>query len=272
MRSFLLLFLVSLFTLLSAPLCSRAQPISCSDLKNGVFIFFSPRDGSRSTYTRNGEMQKEFNPTTHDGSVWDVAWVSDCAYLLTYNSGMEDKPKATQELLKKHKFLCQISSVTDDYYIVQTSLDKASNPVLETDTLWIKQRSDAKRKVTANPRIDSLLAIRKAAFDSVLAKSAYLYVFRPGKFVESLVSYTLNLNDVPICEMANKAAYIVRLTKEGPTTFVAKCGKQETPITFDIKAGDKYYLRCELPWGINPKPKLTEVKKEEAESYFDHVK
>jgi hypothetical protein len=265
MRSFLLL-------LLSAPLFSSAQTPTCGDLKNGVFIFFSPRDGSRSTYTRNGEMQKEFNPTTHEGSVWDVAWVSDCAYLLTYNSGMEDKPKATQELLKKHKFLCQISSVTEDYYIVQTSLDKPSNPVLETDTLWIKQRSDVKRKVTTNPRIDSLLAIRKAAFDSVLAKSAYLYAFRPGKFAESLDSYTLNLNGTPICEMANKAAYVIRLSREGPTTFVAKVRGQETSITLDIKAGDKYYLRCELPWSLAPKPRLTEVKKEEAESYFDHVK
>lgn len=263
---------LSLLTLLSIPLLSPAQALTCGDLKNGIFIFFSPTDGSHHTYTRNGEMQKEFNPTTHETVLWDLEWVSDCAYLLTYNSGMEDRPKQTQELLKKHKFFCQISSISDDYYIVQVGLDKASNPVVEKDTLWIKQRSDAKRKVTTNPRIDSLLAIRKAAFDSVLAKSAYLYVFRPGKFVESLVSYTLNLNDQPICEMANKAAYIVRLTKEGPMTFVAKCGKQETPITFDIKPGDKYYLRCELPWGINPKPKLTEVKKEEAESYFDHVK
>lgn len=69
-----------------------------------------------------------------------------------------------------------------------------------------------------------------------------------------------------------KAAYIVRLPIEGPTTFVAKCTNQETSITIDIKPGNKYYLRCELPWSLSPKPKLTEVKKEEADSYFDNAR
>ena len=262
----------SLLSLLFAPLLNLAQTLSCSNLKNGVFVAFSRADGSRSTYTRNAEVQKEFNPATHETVVWDVEWVSDCSYYLKYNSGLEDKPKQTQELLKEHKFLFQILSVTDDYYIFQSTLDKASNPVLTKDTLWIKQRSDAKRKVIPNPRIDSLLALRKAAFDSVVSKSAFLYVFRPGKFTEILVSYTLCLNDVPICEMANKASYIVRLSKEGQTTFVAKTGKQESSITFDIKAGKKYFLRCELPWSLSPKPKLTKVSKEEAQSYFDNIK
>ena len=88
----------------------------------------------------------------------------------------------------------------------------------------------------------------------------------------SAESFTLYLNDEPICEMANKASYIVRLSKEGPTTFVGKVGKQETSITFDVKAGDKYFLRCELPWSLAAKPRLTKVNKEEAEPYFDKIK
>jgi len=266
------IIIYSLFGLLFNPLLTSAQTLNCSDLKNGVFVFFSSADGASRTYTRNGAMQKEFNPVTRETTIWDVEWVSDCIYSLKYNSGFEDKPKQTQELLKNHKFLFQILSVTDDYYTFQSTLDKTSNPVVLKDTLWIRQRSDAKRKVTANPKIDSLLALRKAAFDSVVSKSAFLYVFRPGKFAESLVSYTLCLNDVPICEMANKASYIIRLSKEGQTTFVAKVRKQETSITLDVKSGKKYFLRCELPWSLAPKPKLTEVSKEEAQPYFDNIK
>jgi hypothetical protein len=266
------IIILALVSLLFAPLLSPAQTPTCSDLKNGVFISFSRADGSRSTYTRNGEIQKEFNLATRETTIWDVEWVGDCTYYLKYNSGMEDKPKQTQELLKKHKFLCQILRITDDYYIFQSTLDKASNPVILQDTLWIKQRSDAKRKVTTNPRIDSLLALRKAAFDSVVSKSAFLYIFRPGKFAESGISYTLYLNDVPICEMANRASYIVRLSKEGQTTFVAKVGKQETSITLNVKSGNKYFLRCELPWSLAPKPRLIEVSKEEAQPYLDNIK
>ncbi len=185
---------------------------------------------------------------------------------------MEDKPKETQELLKKHKLLIQILNVTDDYYIFQSTFDKASNPVLLKDTLWIKQRSDAKRKVTSNPRIDSLLALRKAAFDSVVSKSAFLYVFRPGKFVMNAESFTISLNNEPICEMGNKAAYVVRLSQDGQMTFVAKARRLETSITLDIKSGKKYFLRCELPWSLSPKPKLTEVSKEEAQPYMEDIK
>jgi hypothetical protein len=261
-----------LFSFLFLPLFNLAQTLNCSDLKNGVFVYFSHTDGSNSTYTRNRDTQKEFNLATRETVNWDVEWVGDCTYYLKYNSGMEDKPRETQELMKKHRFLFQILSMTDDYYIFQSTLDKASNPIILKDTLWIKQRSDGKRKVTTNPRIDSLLALRKAAFDSVVSKSALLYVFRPGKFAESLISYTLSLDDVPICEMANKASYVVRLSKEGQTTFVAKVRKQETSITVDLKAGKKYYLRCELPWSLAPKPRLTLVSKEEAEPYLDNIK
>jgi len=85
-------------------------------------------------------------------------------------------------------------------------------------------------------------------------------------------SFTIFLNDQPICEMANKAAYIVRLSKEGQTTLVGKVGKQETSITFDIKAGNSYFLRCELPWSLAPKPRLIKSDKEEAQPYFDKIK
>ncbi len=264
--------IASFFSLLFTPLLSPAQAPGCSDLKNGVFVFFSHADGASRIYTRNGGTQKEFDPATRETGIWDVEWVSDCAYYLKYSSGLEDRPKQTQELLKKHKILIQIVKVTDDYYTFQSAIDKAPGPVVLQDTLWIKKRSDGKGKVTHNPRIDSLLTFRKAAFDSLVSKSAFLYVFRPGKFAESAVSYSLCLNDVPICEMANKASYIVRLSKEGQTTFVAKVGKQETSITFDIKPGNKYFLRCELPWSLAAKPRLTKVSKEEAQSYFENIK
>jgi hypothetical protein len=92
-----------LLTLLFATVSGAAQIPTCNDLKNGVFIYFSPADGSRQTYTRNGDIQKQVNPATHETTIWDLEWVSDCAYLLTYNSGMEDRPKSTQQLLNTQK-------------------------------------------------------------------------------------------------------------------------------------------------------------------------
>jgi hypothetical protein len=259
--------------ILLLPLFSLAQTPTCSDVKNGVFIFFNHSDGAQSTYTRSGDQQKEVNTSKHESIIYDVEWINDCSYFLKYNSGAEDRPRQEQELMKRHKFLIRILKVTGDYYIFQSQLDKASNPVIMTDTLWIKQLRDAKNKLLgANPRIDSLMALEKAAFDSAMSKSATLYVYRPGKFAESLVTYTLFLDDKPICEMGNKSSYIVRLLKEGPTTFVARLNKQETSITLDVKYGGNYFLRCELPWSLSPKPLLTQSNKEEAQPYFDRIK
>lgn len=54
--------------------------------------------------------------------------------------------------------------------------------------------------------------------------------------------------------------------------WVGKVGKQETSITFDIKPGSNYFLRCELPWSLAPKPRLIKVDKEDAQPYFDKIR
>jgi hypothetical protein len=251
---------------------ASAQTLTCSDIKNGVFIFFSKTDGSKSIYTRTADVQKEFIGSTRQTIFWDIEWIDDCSYYLKYNSGLEEQPKQELEKLKKHKILVQILSVSQDYYIYQSFFDKASNPAIAKDTLWIKQRRDAKNKLINNPGIDSLLALRRAAFDASLARSATLYIFRPGKFVESADNCTIYYNDTAICTMTNKSAYIIRLLKEGPATFTAKIGKQEMAVKLDVKYGEKYYLRCELRWNLPPKPILTLSNLEEASPYFDNMK
>jgi hypothetical protein len=264
-----------LFVILSCflifPLAAFTQSLSCTDIKSGVFIYFLKKDGSKIVCTRTADEQKEFNTSAHQTVVWEINWISDCSYVLAYNSGLEDAPKQTQQLVRRHKFVNTITSVTPDYYIVQTSLDKPLNPVLTIDTIWIKQYRDVKNKLFVNPRVDSLVALRKAANDSAIANSATLYVFRPGKLTEWANYYTLYLDDEPICEMTNKSSYVVRVMKLGPANLHANIGKKETSISVDFKPGEKYYLKCDFPWGLNQSPKLTLVRKEEAEPYFEKI-
>ena len=254
------------------PLAAFTQSLSCADIKSGVFVYFLKIDGSKVLCTRTADEQREFNASAHQTVLWEINWISDCSYVLVYNSGLEDAPKPTQQLVRKHKFVNTITSVTPDYYIVQTSLDKPSNPVLTIDTLWIKQYRGAKNKLFVNPRADSLVALRKAANDSIIASWATLYVFRPWKLTEWANAYTLFLDDQPICDMINKSSYVVRLMKPGPANLHAKIGKKETTLPIDIKPGGKYYLRCEFPWGLNQSPRLIWVQKEEADPYFDKIK
>ena len=175
-------------------------------------------------------------------------------------------------MLKKHKFLIQITSVSQDYYIFQSFLDKESNPVILKDTLWIKQQRDAQKKVINNPAIDSILAVRKAVFDASLTSTATLYIYRPGKFSESALNCVIYYNDTAICTMNNKSAYIIRLSKDGPATLTARIGKQETSVKLDVKYGKKYYLQCVIKWAIPAKPTLTLTSLDEATPYFDNMK
>jgi hypothetical protein len=276
MKYLVLIRPAALFVILSFflifPLVAFTQSLSCADIKSGVFIYFLKKDGSKIVCTRTADEQREFNASAHQTVDWEIKWISDCSYVLAYNSGYEDAPKQTQELVRKHKFVNTITGVTPDYYIVQTSLDKPSNPVLTIDTLWIKQYRDVKNKLFVNPRVDSLVAVRKAANDSVIANSATLYVYRPWKLTEWVNYYTLYLNDDPICEMTNKSSYVIRLMKPGPATLHAKIGKKETLLPIEVKPGEKYYLRCDFPWGLNQSPRLTLVQKDEAEPYFNNIK
>jgi len=257
---------------LMLPSRASSQASSCGDIKNGVFLYFSQADGTVLTYTRNGTVQKEVIPAKHEMVLWDVEWVNECSYILTYNSGLEDQPELVSKVWKKHKMYVQLLSVTNEYCVFQSSLDKPSNPILLKDTLWIKERRDLKNKLFTNPGIDSLLVVRKKALDSAISKSATLYLFRPGKFVESRIDCTIYLNDKPICEMTNNSSYVIRLLKEGQTTFYAKAGNQETYVTLDIKSGEKYFLRCDMLFSLPPKPKLTAVAQQEAQSYFPNIK
>lgn len=263
------IFLMLHFMIFAAPAFS--QTLTCSDIKNGVFISFSKTDGSKTIDTRAGDVQKELDASTHETVLWDVEWVNDCSYYLKYNSGLEDKPKKVLEMLKKHKFLIQIISVSQDYYIFQSFLDKESNPVISRDTLWIKQRRDAKNKVINNPGIDSVLAVRTAAYNASLARTATLYIYRPGKFKESAENCTIYYHDTAICTMTNKSSYMIRLLKDGPATITARIGKQKMPVTLVVKYGEKYYLRCDIPWAIPPKPLLTISNREDASPYFDNM-
>ncbi len=261
----------STFYFLVFPLLSFSQPqtITCKDIRNGIFILYSPADESMSTYTRNGYVQKEINPQKHETTLWDVEWKSDCLYTLKYNSGYEDRSKYEIKFFHKHTVVVQILSVTENYYIFKTSMDKASNPTVSTDTLWIKQRGDVTNRTVQNPGIDSILAAKKAAHDSATSNSAVIYVFRPGKLLNNKMSYDLFMNDVALCEMGNKSAYIVRVFKEGMVTFHAKMDNQEASLTAGIEYGKKYYLQCDISWGLQLKPMLTMSNAEEAKPYFE---
>lgn len=78
------IFLMLYFLIIATSAFS--QTLTCSDIKNGVFISFSKTDGSKTIYTRSGDVQKELDASTRENVLWDLEWINDCSYYLKYNS------------------------------------------------------------------------------------------------------------------------------------------------------------------------------------------
>jgi hypothetical protein len=112
----------------------------------------------------------------------------------------------------------------------------------------------------------------KAAYDSSKNKCAMLYAFRPPKVFNCLLNYDLYVNDQPVCEVANNSTYVMKIVKEGPAKIWAKLNGIESAVNIDAKYGEKYYLRCEITWGMRSHPILTLVKEPEAKLYFTNKK
>ena len=164
---------------------SQATSLGCSDVKNGNFNYFPKGEGDQSVYIRNGTLQKEVTAARKETILWEVTWLNDCTYTLKYISRGEQWIKAEQDIFRKYVIVCQILSVTDDYYVYRTVLNKITNNTILTDTLWIKQRRSASNKLVINPPADSIVSSRLNRTDISQTKYAILYVYRPVKFLNS---------------------------------------------------------------------------------------
>ncbi|MCU7550898.1 hypothetical protein OCK74_17390 [Chitinophagaceae bacterium LB-8] len=116
----------------------QSNSISCKDIKNGKFQFYSKRSGERYLVIRQDTLQKELNINTGDTSYWKVKWLSDCTFSATYLSGGPEKTEEEKDFLTRHQTVVQILKITPTYYIVEGSLDSINSDMSIVDTIWIK--------------------------------------------------------------------------------------------------------------------------------------
>jgi hypothetical protein len=262
---------VMLFLLFSQPFISISQGnllLNCTDVRNGVFYYFSQKNDGRETFIRKGAMQRELVPKQKETVLWDVEWLNDCVYTLKYESGAENRPAAEQKFLNKHLIVTEILHVTENYMTFRTSFDKLTNPTVLSDTLWIKQRQSMGGKPISNPNTDSISASRIRTMDSLEATYATLYVFRPGKSLNCLKNYNLIINGEPSCVVSNGCREILKLRMAGSYRISAKVDGPEQVVTIDARPGESYYLQCMITWGITSHPVLTILDKTVGEGAF----
>jgi|GEM_PF-1205180 hypothetical protein len=256
----------------SVPTVSFGQDshgLTCADVKNGVFYFLDHRDNDRETFTRKGGLQKESSPKKKETIFWEVNWLNDCTYTLKYQSGGENRSAGNIKFMEKHIVVIEILQVTEDYLTFRSAFDKITNKIVLADTLWIKQRQSVSGKTVNNPNADSILATRMKIEDSLDASYATLYVYRPGKFLNSMMNYNLMINDEPVCVVSNGCREVLKFHKTGSFRISAKIYGPEQVVTLDVKQGESYYIQCLCIWGIASHPALTIMNKEEGKAGFE---
>jgi len=259
--------LVLLISTVFIPLITIGQSTAdCSSLKDGIFFTYPKNTVERWRSERNGNIQKEINLGTGDSSTWQVKWQSNCRYTMKYIGGGKDLKKEEQDFVQKHLLAFEINTVMPDYYIFSEYIDKVSKTPFLVDTMWRKEKvSVPDKRVYTEVQYKE---IRKMHFKDT-SRFALLYVYRSSKFVCSQIDYLVSANDVAMCNMKTKTAYIFKVTREGNIHLTGNNGKRTSTVDLEIHFGNKYYLNCDIHWNLDHCiPDLSLVDKGKGETEF----
>jgi len=259
---------------LSFSVQAQNKTITCADLKTGLFHSYPKNSSDHYISNREGDSQNEVNVKTGDSILWKINWIDDCRYTLKFVSGNVKMNEDVSSFLKKHKMAYEISKVTINYYVFKTYIDKTSGLPIETDTMWITEKTN----ITSNELIKPVPnpAFLKKEHFSDTSKYAVVYIYRPGKFTNSLSNYLVYCNDNILWVARNKSGYIFKILKEGKIKFSSRLNKDESSIALDVKFGNTYYVKSMVHWGMykglsNYKLEMAEAEPKDGKIEFEEV-
>jgi hypothetical protein len=252
---------------------SQPAPLTCKDIQNGIFYNYPKNSSAQYIDERNGDIAKESDLLTGDSSLWKITWPNQCTYILSYLGGNIKMTDEMKKFVKEHKLAFKIGTITDEYYTFTGYIDKPTNPVLLTDTMWMHE----KLNVTSNELfvpIKNNYTLKKNHFSDT-SKYAVLYVYRPGAPGNWLTNYLLYFDDNILCVAKNNSAYIFKILKEGNFKILSRLNKDVISTPVNIKFGQKYYLRTIPNWGFfkfkNYKLETTVVDQDRGEKEFSQA-
>src|ERR1700712_750551 len=96
--------IINCFLLLALPcvLLAQEKPLSCADLRNGIFYNYPKNTKEQYVDRREDDIVHEISLTTGDTSDWKIKWIGDCTYALKYLTGNVKWDKPQLEFVKKN--------------------------------------------------------------------------------------------------------------------------------------------------------------------------
>ncbi len=252
----------------------RIKHSTCEDLKRGIYYCYD-KTGAEAIIRREEGFQYENEKKTGDSTMYKIEWVDDCTYTLKYVSGSAKQEAGVAKLLKDHKFAFEVTKVTDKYYVYKGYLDNVKKGVLMlSDTIWFEPNVHFGNPFLFEPVSEDAVSKLKISDTS---RYALLYVYRIGKFTNSLFNYLVYANDYILCVAKNNSGYIFKVFKEGSLKLTSKTYNDKASVDLNIRFGKTYYTKSLIIWGIhanlnNYKLQMAEVDAHTGKEEFEKVK
>jgi len=230
---------------------SQDNPVTCADIKTGIFYFYPKNASNAFTERRDADYVYEKNTANGDSTAWRLTWKNDCEYVTEYAGGNAQLDDVQKKFLKQHKLVFHINTVTNEYYTFTGYVDKSSNQPITNDTIWFSPKVNLVNNKLFTKVNDP--AILKRDHFGDMSKYAVLYIYRPGKFTNSLGSHLVYFDENIMCLAKNKSGYIFKIFKEGVFDVTSRALKDASTVKLDVKFGNVYYVKSMVHWRVMAK-------------------
>lgn len=243
----LLLFMV--FTvMLSFQFSVYSQGLKdCNNIKESVFYSYPKNSSDSFKITFTATKLIETNLKNGNKSEWSIKWKNDCSYELVFISTTDKlKPDVLLDVYRKFKFLYKVKSISAEYFIFELTLNKGSNIVYDTDTMFVTPKKDYLGSEIYK-EVANEMELKKAHFKDT-SKYAVVYLYRKGKTLCFGADGIISINDIPMWLAKNKSSAIFKIIKEGSFKLTSLVNGKVVEKEFVAVFGKRYYIECSSVW------------------------
>jgi hypothetical protein len=193
-----------------------------------------------------------------------MAVIVNAQDVITLKNGNEIKAKVAE------------ISDTEIKYKRFDNLDGPTIVIAKNEVFIIKYENGTREVINAieaeKPTVELPIANKEVSGASTGNDYVLLHIYRKGSMIGAAVSYSVHLDDDPICRVTNKWKETIKIDREGLITLWART-EVKKEVSIDAQFGGEYYIRCSVTMGgMVGRPHLELVDEATGKKEFNAIK